>query len=252
MRHKAEPAEAARGSRWLDTRRLKAIAALGVGIFLWFLPTLLVPGLNGPVVGLIDTALHAIGLLNASAGSFERGFVAALTVRWLAVVLLLLFVVVVEHEPLSSLGIRVPRWRGVVLALVIGVLALVVGVALYLLVNGGPQTSASTQTGQILRTLGLAGRIHLDVNAAVVEELFFRGQLIECLIRIFERRWLAGAVPFVLFVGSHYLTGSASLVQTLTINLVSGLALVSLYLRRRNVLLCMIAHAIMDVTVVFA
>jgi hypothetical protein len=121
-------------------------------------------------------------------GSFERGFTAAMVVRWLAVVLLLLFVVVGEREPLSSLGIRALRWRDVLLALVIGVLALVVGIALYLLVNGGPQTDASTQTGQILRALGLAGRIHLDVNAAVVEELFFRGLLIECLIRIFGRR----------------------------------------------------------------
>jgi hypothetical protein len=56
----------------------------------------------------------------------------------------------------------------------------------------------------------------------------------------------------VLFVGSHYVSGSASLAQTLTIDGVAGLALVSLYLLRRNVLLCMLAHAVIDVTVVFA
>lgn len=110
---------------WFDHKRLKAIIALGVGLFLWFLPTLLAPGPSGPVVVLIDAALRDAGLLSASAGCFERGFTAALVVRWLAVVLLLLFVIVVEREPLSSLGIRMPSFRDVLLAL-----ALVVGTAL--------------------------------------------------------------------------------------------------------------------------
>jgi membrane protease YdiL (CAAX protease family) len=252
MSNKVEPAVITHDNRWLSSQRLKAIITLAIGIFLWFLPTLLVPNLSGPVVVLIDATLHVVGLLSASAGSFERGFIAALVVRWLAVILLLLFVVGVQRASPSSLGIRIPRWRDVLLALGIGGLALVVGTALYLLVNGGSQTDASTYTGQILRTLGLAGRIHLDVNAAVVEELFFRGLLIECLVCIFGRRWLAGVVSFALFVGSHYLSGSASLAQTLTADAVGGLALVSLYLLRRNVLLCMLAHAVMDVVVVFA
>ena len=250
MRNPTEPAESARGSHWLSSQRRKAIVALFVGIFLWFLPTLLVPGLQGPVAGLIDTALRTVGLLGASAGSFERGFAAVLVIRWLTVVLLLLFVIGVQHEPLSSLGIRVPPWRDVGLALLFGGLALCVGGSLYLLVHG-PGFDAGT--GQFMNTLGLAGRIHVAVNAAVVEELFFRGLLIERLIRLFGRRWLAGVISFVLFVGGHYLGGSASLAQTLTATLVGGVVFVSLYLLRRNVLLCMLAHAVNDViTVVVA
>jgi membrane protease YdiL (CAAX protease family) len=247
MSHQVEPADSARGSLWLDRPRLVALVDLGVGVLLYLLPTLLDPLLEGP----IDTALRAFGLLNASAGSFERGFAAVLVVRWLAVGLLLLYVVGVERESLSSIGIRVPQRRDVGLALLVGALTLCVGGGLYLLVHG-PGIDAGTQTGQFMNTLGLAGRIHVAVNAAVVEELLFRGLLIERLIRLFGRLWPAGVISFALFVGGHYLTGSASLAQTLTIDVVGGLALVWLYLLRRNVLLCMLAHAVADVIVVFA
>ncbi len=247
MSDQVEPAETARGSRWLDRPRLVALVDLGVGALLFFLPTLLDSLLEGP----IDTALRAFGLLNASAGSFERGFAAVLALRWLAVGLLLLYVVGVDRESLSSIGILVPQRRDVGLALLIGGLTLCVGGGLYLLVHG-PGIDAGTVTGQIMSTLGLAGRIHVAVNAAVVEELLFRGLLIERLIRLFGRPWLAGVISFVLFVGGHYLTGSASLAQTLTIDVVGGLAFVWLYLQRRNVLLCMLAHAVADVIVVFA
>jgi membrane protease YdiL (CAAX protease family) len=132
----------------------------------------------------------------------------------------------------------------------VGAIALVAGVGLYLLA-GGPQTvSPSTQTGQIVTSLGLAGRIHLDVNAAVVEELFFRGLLIERLITITGRTWLAGVISYVAFVGGH-IPGSG-LTLALTGDAVGALALVLLYLLRRNVAVCMVAHAVMDVTVVLA
>jgi membrane protease YdiL (CAAX protease family) len=245
MSEQARLVESPARSRWLDRRRLLALVALGVGVVLFLLPTLVDPLLMGP----IDTALRAVGLLNPSASSFERGFATVLAVRWLAVVLLLLYVVGVEREPLSSIGIRVPQWRDVGLALLIGGVALCVGGGLYLLVHG-PGFDAGTVTGQIMNTLGLKARIHVAVNAAVVEELLFRGLLIERLIRLFGRPWLAGAISFVLFVGGHYLTGSASLAQTLTVDVVGGLALVWLYLLRRNVLLCMMAHAVGDIITV--
>ena len=68
MSDQVEPADSARGGRWLDRPRLVVLLDLGVGVLLYLLPTLLDPLLEGP----IDTALRAFGLLNASAGSFER------------------------------------------------------------------------------------------------------------------------------------------------------------------------------------
>ncbi|WP_165423512.1 CPBP family intramembrane glutamic endopeptidase [Ktedonosporobacter rubrisoli] len=252
MSHKVESTEVGQGNLWPDNQRLKAVVTLGIGVFLWFLPSILVPDLKGPVVELIDTLLRAVGLLSASASSFEGGFAAALTIRWLSVGLLCLFVVFVQREPLSSLGIRAPKWRDVALAFGIGVLALILSIVSYLVIHGGAQVDANTTAGQVVRTLGLVGRIHLDLNAAVFEEVFYRSCLIECLIRISGRAWLAGIVSFVAFVGLHYFSGSASLAQTVTVVFIAGVALISLYLLRRNVWLCIIVHAVMDVAMIIA
>lgn len=225
---------------WWREPRIRAAGALAVGVVLWFLPALLMPALGGPV----DAALRAVGLLPAGASAFENVFAAGQVFRWLAVILLVLFVVYVEREPLSSIGIRAVRRADVLLALLFAVVTIVVGGGLYLLLHG-PGFDAATQHGQVM-SFGVLGRLHIDINAAVVEEFFFRGLLIERLIRISGRPWLAGLVSFVLFVGSHYLSNSASLVETLTATAVAGLAFVLLYLRTRNISATVIAHAICD------
>jgi len=199
----------------------------------------------------IDAGLHALGLLGSDASGWERGFAAAMVIRWLSVVLLLLYVKGIEREPLSSIGIRLSPWIDIPIAAGIGILTLVVGGGLYLLVHGSG-FDANTQVGMIVRTLGVAGRAQVAINAAVVEELLFRGLLIERFTRLFGRPWLSAAVSVVLFVGSHYVTGSSSLVLTLTGDLVGGLALVGLYmLRGHNVVTNTIAHTIINLYVVF-
>lgn len=225
---------------WWRGPRLRATGALLVGVVLWFVPTLLMPVLGGP----IDAALRAVRLLPDGASAFENVFAAGQVLRWLAALLLILFVVFVEREQLSSIGIRPLRRADALLAVLAAVVTIVVGGGLYLLMHG-PGFDPTTQHGQLM-SFGVLGRLHIDINAAVVEEFFFRGLLIERLIRIFGRPWLAGSVSFVLFVGSHYLSGSASLVETLTATAAGGLAFVLLYLRTRNVIATGIAHAICD------
>ncbi|QBD76462.1 CPBP family intramembrane metalloprotease [Ktedonosporobacter rubrisoli] len=245
MENKVQPAVATRVLSLLSNQKFKAVVALAFGTFLFILPT------PRSAVAPIDTALHAIGLLSASASNFERFFAAALVVRWLQAVLLLLFVLVVLREPLSFLGIRSLRWRDVALAVGLGVLGLALNTGLNLLLTAfGVPADTSSITGQIITSLSLAGHLHLIANAAIYEELFFRGLLMECLIRIFNRPWLAAIVSYALFVGGHYLSGSASLARTLTVVGVGTLVLVGLYVLRRNVTLCMITHAIMDSIVV--
>ena len=140
-------------------------------------------------------------MLSADAGAWERGFAAAMVVRWLSVPLLLLYVVGIERLPLSSIGMRRLTWTDAGLAVGVGLIAVVIGDGLYLLVHGAG-VDANTQIGLIFGTLGIAGRAHVALNAAVVEELFFRGLLIERLVQLGLRPWGSAAVSFVLFVGS--------------------------------------------------
>lgn len=223
-------------------RPVQAAITLVVGLLLYLLPTLTLPFLMSP----IDAALRVVGLLGAGAGNFDRGFAAAMVLRWLAVVLLLLYVPLVEREPLSSIGIRMPRPKDLLLALAAAVVTIVVGGGLYLLVHG-PGVGAGTQDAQVQATLGVAGRIQVALNAGVVEELLFRAVLIERILWLTRRWWLAGAISVVLFAGSHYVTGSETLLYAVIVDGVAGLAFVSLYLLRRNVVSNALAHAITDV-----
>ena len=81
-------------------------------------------------------------------------------------------------------------------------------------------------------------------NAAVVEELFFRGFLIERLIALTGRSWLAGLASYLIFVGSHIPGSGLGIV--ITFDVVGTAALVGLYLLRRNLYVCMLAHAVLD------
>jgi membrane protease YdiL (CAAX protease family) len=80
--------------------------------------------------------------------------------------------------------------------------------------------------------------------APLVEELIFRWGLQEALMRAWPRRhgWVA-LVCAVLFAVAHAATHGAA---WLPLYLVPGLALAALYAVRRNLTLCVLAHAAMN------
>ena len=215
--------------------RVPIVVAISVGVLLWFVPTLLLPVLNNPIVQI----LHAIGLLGPSAGEEQSRFTAALVLRWIAVALLLAFVVGVERLPLRSVGIRRPKLTDLLWSAGAGVLSAIIGIALYLVARGF-QPDVQTQAGQIASSLSFPGKIHLILNAAIVEELFFRGFLIERVSTVTRRVWLGAVASFVLFVASH-ISGSG-VTESLTIVTTGTLMLVLLYQWRRNLLMCIVAH----------
>lgn len=231
-------------SRWLNSQRLKALVALGVGVLLWFVPTLLLPVLGAP----IDSFLHWMRLLAPSAGIFESMFSAAVVLRWVAVALLLAFVLGVERLPLLSVGVRKPRWQDLLSSVGAGLLVTFVGLGLSLLTNASQQ-SANTQTAQIINTLSVAGKLHLIFQNAIIEELFFRGFLIERVIALTRRPWIGGLVSFVLFVVSHF--SGSGIVLTLAGLALPSLVMVLFYLWRRNLFLSMVVHAIGDTVLLF-
>ncbi|TDD57241.1 CPBP family intramembrane metalloprotease [Nonomuraea terrae] len=202
--------------------RVPPLMALAAGVALWYLPTL------------VDWLLGGVGF----------GLILAL--RWLAAALLLGFVLAVERRPLSSVGLRAPRGRDVLITVGLSVLTLVVAYSLYGLVAGaGPDQQ--TQSGQIITSLSVVGSVHLILNAAVVEELFYRGFLMERVIDLTGRPWAAALVSYALFVGGH-LPGSGG-ITTLTVVAVGSLLFVGLYWARRNLLLCVGAHAVIDLPI---
>ncbi|QLY28683.1 CPBP family intramembrane metalloprotease [Nocardia huaxiensis] len=199
-----------------------ALFALGAGVLLWLLPT-----------------FASIWLEDPSGSDFD----IILVVRWAAAMLLLSFVLFVERRPLSSLGLRIPQRRDVAVVVPITAAALITGILLYSLVGGG----GDTQTSSIIDSLSVIAAIHLIVNAAVVEELFFRGLLMERVIELTGRPWLAALASFVVFTGSHIPGSGWATALTMT---AAGAALFAgIYWWRRNLVLCIEAHALSNLPI---
>ncbi len=158
---------------------------------------------------------------------------------WGLFALLLLYVLVVERRPLSSIGFKRPSWKtfvygiggGLIAAFGIGALFAVLFPMLGLKMNQGAMNTL-LQTPFWFRVL-------LVTRAAVVEETLFRGYGIERLEEFTGSRWIAAALTWAAFTVAHLsywgwahlmIAGGAALILT------------ALYLWRRDLICNMLAH----------
>ncbi len=162
-----------------------------------------------------------------------------LVVHWIHFAVLIAIVLLAEHQPLASIGLKALRW-GTVPA---GLLA---GVAITLLSNALVRAlglSVDTQVVSYLQSLPFVTRLLLVVTAGVFEETLFRGYAIERLTAISGSQWLAGLVTVTLFTLAHAPAfGFAHLPPICIVSVFITL----LYLWRRDLVLNMIAHATID------
>jgi len=79
-------------------------------------------------------------------------------------------------------------------------------------------------------------------RAGVVEELFYRGYAIERLEALGLNRYLAAAIPLLIFSVGHWTGGWANIVIALAL----GAILSGFYLWRRDLVANMIAHFLVD------
>src|SRR5579875_642482 len=140
--------------------------------------------------------------------------------------------------PLRSLGIRRPglfdiTWGVLAFALAVRAMATVAPLinrrfpAIHIQMNQLPM---------------LKGWI-LVISAAVFEELFFRGYLIERLEMVAGSTWFAAGLSLMLFAFGHLPAwGPAGAVRYL----VWGAFVTALYLLRRNLVVCMMMHLAQD------
>jgi uncharacterized protein len=162
---------------------------------------------------------------------------------WVAVLVLLLYVVAAEHRALGSIGFRAPRgwdigWGlifGAALFLGAGVLDGIVFPALHLKIN--------MDTYRAIIGAPIAYRIALVTRAAVCEEILFRGYSIERLQEWSGSAWLAGLISLAVFTAAHLTSWGA---PQLIVAAYGGALLTVLYVWRRNIWGNMLAHWIGD------
>lgn len=159
---------------------------------------------------------------------------------WAAAALLLVYARVVEHAPVSSLGIRRPSVFELVLAVAAGVIIVVILGTLYALVLDGLDSEAMATLIGMMPKWWLVISV---VRAGVCEELLFRGYAFERLAAVTRSRRIAGLVTWVVFTIEHVPAWGWAHVL---IAGVGGGLLTLLYVWRRNLWVNIIAHIVID------
>ena len=164
-------------------------------------------------------------------------------VFWALTLLLIGFIVVVERRPLSSIGLHRPTWKTLVFGLV-GAVVMVAGMAaIYLVIFPRLGLSANEATTNAVMATPAWFRVMLVLRAAVFEEIFYRGFMIERLTELSGSRPLAALISLLAFTLAH-LNGWGA--PHLIIAGFGGVVLTGLYLLRRDLASNMVAHFLTD------
>jgi uncharacterized protein len=164
-------------------------------------------------------------------------------VFWGLTLAILAFVRFVERRPLSSIGLRAPTWRTLLFGVLGGIVMLASLAFIYDVIY--PLAHAPSDIGPTSVFGTLPGWLNAEivVRAAVFEEIFYRGFAIERLTELLRSRPLAALISWAAFTLAHLPSwGWLHLIVAGT----GGAILTALYLWRRDLPCCMIAHALTD------
>lgn len=165
---------------------------------------------------------------------FIRGPQSILLWNWLAVGILIAYILIVERRDLRSVGIRRPTGLDITWALIFAG----IGLSASSMVAGLlPQSTSSGMA--MLMALPLPVIVAIVVTTATTEELLFRGYPVERLGEATGSIWWGVAFSLTLFVLPHILFFGPTwlLQQGVGIFLAYGL-----YVWRRNLIASMVMH----------
>ena len=167
----------------------------------------------------------------------------AVLAEWLILLILLSFwIPKIEGNKLGSIGFGKFKWKH-----------LWMGILTYLILM-----IVWTGSGFVLKSIGLEGLRSLQpiikeysplilfslfLTGTFLEEVFYRGYLIERLTSLTGRRWLGAIVSWLAFTFVHL--KFFGLGPTIDVSILSA-ALVLLYLKERSIWPCIIVHGIND------
>lgn len=162
---------------------------------------------------------------------------------WVAVIVILFYVMFVERQPFASIGFRKPKILDLVLAVIAGILMVAGIVFIYSVVFPALHLTINAGVMRYLLETPFWYRLMLVTRAAVAEELLFRGYPIERVGELTGSRTLAALVSWAAFTYAHLSSWGAA---QLIVAGYGGVVLTALYLWRRNLWANMLAHWIAD------
>lgn len=163
--------------------------------------------------------------------------------RWFYMAAVLLLLVRLSGRPLRDIGLRQPGWDTLRWALIAVVSTFALALTLKALVAGIPHPAEDlvANAAELRWSWIYAGWVAL--RAGVVEEVLFRGVLIEQLAILSGRRWLGAILSGVIFVSAHSI--SFDWFQLLMAS-AATVALTLVYMQRRNLPATICAHVLID------
>jgi uncharacterized protein len=167
-----------------------------------------------------------------------RSLVGREGVFWALTLVIVAFILFVERRPLSSVSWKAIRWATILIGIAAAILTVAGMAVIYLVVFPALDLSQSDGDPQVLAT-PLWFMVALVLRAAIFEELFFRGFMIERLTELTGSRWLAASLSLGAFTFSH-LGGWGP--GHLIVAGFGGAVLTALYLWRRDLATNMVAH----------
>jgi len=167
----------------------------------------------------------------------------AVAVEWLVLLILLAFWIPrIEGNKLGSIGLGKFKWRylwmGILTYFILMVVWIGSGFALKAI---GLEGLRSLQP--MIREYSFPILFSLFLTGTFLEEVFYRGYIIERLTSLTGKSWLAGLISWVAFTFVHL--KFFGLGPTLDVGVLSA-GLVILYLRERSIWPCIVVHGIND------
>jgi membrane protease YdiL (CAAX protease family) len=195
----------------------------------------------GLLIALVVSQLPFRTWLGLGRGIEDR--VTSEAIWWTIAGSMLAWVVLVERRSLASIGLRAPTWPTLGWAMAGTIAAMATVMLSYALILPALGLEANLAAASSITTLPLMLQLAIFVRAGVVEEILFRGYPIERLQELTGSKWIAALVPAAVFIGSHYaFWGSGQLIVVA----MGTIVLTALYMWRRDLACCMIAHATTD------
>ena len=180
--------------------------------------------------------------ISKGASQFQIGI--AIAAEWVIALLLLFYWIPrVERRKLDSIGFGKFRWRYIWIS--------IVAYIVYFLISAGVEFGLNSVGLQGLRDLSSTLRGYgfpllfgLFLTGTFVEEIFYRGYIIERVAELAGRRWLAGTISWLTFTLVHI--RFFGLGATLEVAVIAAV-LVILYTRTKSIWPSIIVHGINDI-----
>ena len=169
---------------------------------------------------------------------------------WLISVLLIAYILIIEKRSLSSIGVEKVS-KSTFSTSVVGFLLALLGVAAFGIITEITNLDPTSTEERLSETATwpLSWLFFIFLRAGIIEELFFRGFIISRLIELDTPKWIALLVSTILFVLPHALFWpSLSLIMVAF----SGLAFGIIFIWKRDLWACILAHIGFNVAGVLA